>query len=178
MRRRGRSPTIYKGTNTLPEEDEVMDEDDQTALVESLEMEAAEQMKQFQRYFSYIGYFAVAISLVFPFLCQEECSHQMISCWTHAMYAAIVHGLSLFLAQNNSQSHDFQGFVLTFLMVTIPALLWMIGAFHEDVEHFHIGLLLSNMTTFGGCILLRWDDRTTAASIQDLNGLKYAHKTL
>lgn len=177
MIRRGRSPTVYQGTNTLPEE-QVMDEDDQTALVEALEKEAAEQLKQFQRYFSYIAYFAMFTALVFPLLCQEECSYQMTSCWIHALYSAVVHGLSLFLARNDSQSQDLRWFVLTFLLVAIPMFIWTMGAFHEDLEHFHIGLILSTMTTFGGCILLRWDDRSTFTSINDLKGLKYAQKTL
>jgi hypothetical protein len=178
MRRRGRSPTVYQGTNTPVPEDEVMDEDDQTALVEALEKECAEQLKQFQLYFTYIVYFAIVISLVFPLLCQEECSYQMTSCWTHALYSAIVHGLSLFLARNNSQSQDLRWFVLTFLLVAIPINVWVMGAFHEDIEHFHIGLILSTMPTFGGCIMLRWDDRSTFTSINDLKRLKYEYKTL
>jgi hypothetical protein len=177
MRRRGRSPTVHQGTNTVPE-DPVMDEDDQTALVEALEKEAAEQLKTFQLYFSCIGYFAMVLSLVFPLLCQEECSYQMTSCWTHALYSAMVHGLSLFLARNNSQSQGLRWFVLTFLLVAIPMFIWMMAAFNEDIEHFHIGLILSTMTTFGGCMLLRWDDNSTSTSINDLKGLKYAQKTL
>eukprot|EP00980_Cylindrotheca_fusiformis_P028333 scaffold22592_cov129-Cylindrotheca_fusiformis.AAC.19 len=176
MRRRGRSPTTYVGTNTVSNEDVMMDEDDQAALIAELEKEAAEQMEQFQRYFSYIGCFAIVISLGFPFLCQEECKYQLESCWIHATYASIVHGLSLYLARGKGK--DNKWFIMAFFCITIPLFLWVKGAFHEDVEHFHVGLALSNVTTFGGSILLRWDDRSTSASIQDLNRLKYPHKAL
>ncbi|CAJ1943134.1 unnamed protein product [Cylindrotheca closterium] len=177
MRRRGRSPTSYRGTNTTTEDD-VLDEDDQSELIEEIRLEAEAQMEQFQRYFTFIGFGAIAISLVDPFLCQEECEQQITSCWSHSIFSAVLHGAAVALARNQSNEQDFHWFLILFALVVIPMIFWVMDLFHEDIEHFHIGLLLSNMVTFVGCILLRWDDQSTFTSIDDLHDLKYAHKTL
>ncbi|KAL3936847.1 MAG: hypothetical protein SGBAC_007923 [Bacillariaceae sp.] len=184
MRRRGRSPTSYTGTNTASEDDDVMDEDDildeddQAELVEAVRREAEVQMKQLQLCFTYIGFGAIAIALLDPFLCYEECEQQLVSCWTHSILSAILHGGAVALARIESNEQDFHLFLLLFALVVIPMIFWVMDFFHEDIEHFHIGLLLSNMVTFVGCILLRWDDNSTFSAIDDLDALKYEHKTL
>ena len=175
MRRRGRSPTVYEGTNTLSDDD-CMDSDDQNLLVETLEKEAAEAMMRFRFFFVGIGYFAIAISLVLPLLCQEECRSQTLVCWVHSLYSSVLHGMSIFLAKNHG--NDFSLFVVTFILASIPMIVWLIGRFEYDLEHFHLGLALANMTTLSGCMLLRWDDKVTKKLIEELNEMKYSHKTL
>lgn len=177
MRRRGRSATSYRGTNTVSEDD-VMDEDDQSELVEEIFLEAEAQMRRFQSYFKCIGVGAMTIALVDPFLCQEECEQQIASCWTHSIFSSILHVAAVALARNQNDEQDFRWFLTLFGLVVLPMILWIMDLFHEDVEHFHIGLLVSNMVTFAGCILLRWDDQSTSTAINDLDDLKYAHKTL
>jgi len=178
MRRRGRSPTVYEGTNT--ETIEYLDSDDQDELLESLEIEAAEAIRRFRLYFVLVACFAIFLSLILPLLCQEECSEQALFCWTHSIYASILHGLSIFLAKNAGKrsNQDFHWFVLTFVLVSIPMLVWTLGKIKDDIEHFHLGLALGNMTTLSGCMFLRWDDQSTAKSLQELHGLKYEHKSL
>ena len=174
MRRRGRSPTVYEGTNTLS--DDYMDSDDQNVLVETLEKEAAEAMMRIRFFFVSIGYFAIAASLVLPFLCQEECSAQSLSCWGHSIYSSILHLMSISLAKK--QASDFNLFMVTFILASLPMIVWLMGKFEYDIEHFHLGLTLANMTTLTGCMLLRWDDSETAKSLEELNELKYTHKSL
>lgn len=177
MRRRGRSPTSYRGTNTVTEDD-ALDEDDQNELIEEIQREAEAQMKQFQRYFTFIGAIAIGIALADPLLCQEECEKQTVACWMHSIFSAIMHGAAVALARNKRNEQDLHWFLTLFALVVLPMLCWMMDLFHEDIEHFHIGLLLSNMVTFVGCMLLRWDDNSTTNSINDLHSLKYAYKSL
>lgn len=177
MRRRGRSPTSYRGTNTAPEDD-LMDEDDQNELIETMQREVEAQMQQFQHYFTLIGFGAIAIALLDPFLCQEECAEQMVSCWTHSVFSAVVHGATVVLARNKSYVQDFHWFLTVFALVVLPIVFWMMDFFHDDIEHLHIGLSLCNMVTFAGCMLLRWDGKCTSISVNDLHKLKYEHKTL
>ena len=174
MKRRGRSPTVYEGTNTLS--DDCMDSDDQTLLVETLEKEAAEAMMRFRYYFVSIGNFAIAASLVLPLLCQEECRSQSLFCWVHSIYSSLLHGMSISLAKK--PGNDFSLFVMSFILASIPMIVWLMGRFEYDVEHFHLGLALSNMITLTGCMLLRWDDTVTRKSLKELNELKYSHKSL
>lgn len=155
-----------------------MDEDDQNELVEAIRLEAEQQTKNFRRYFTYIGAGAIVIAISDPFICQEECAQQLTSCWTHSIFSAIFHGVAVVLARRASNGQDFHWFLLTFAFVAIPMILWIMGLFHEDIEHLHIGLLLSNMITFSGCLLLRWDDHSTSIAIGDLHDSKYGHKTL
>ena len=177
MRRRGRSPTTYSGTNTAPET-QYIDRDDQDELVASLEDEATYQTKQFQKYFGFIGAFALLASLLYPLLCQEECSSRWIPCWMHATSSSVAHGLAIHQSRNDIQSQFSKWQLLALLLVGTPFSLWLLGKFPDDIEHFHLGLIIGNVVTFVGTMILRWDTLSTKKAIEDLHGEKYAYKTL
>jgi TRAP-type uncharacterized transport system fused permease subunit len=155
-----------------------MDKDDQDALVESMEDEAWQQTKQFQRFFGFVGGFAVLVSLAYPLLCQEECSVRWTTCWIHSIVSSVNHVCAILLSRRNQRSQDFQLLVATIFLVAAPSALWVFGNFAEDVEHFHVGLLVGNLVTFLGALLLRWDIESTSKALDDLNGAKYEHKSL
>lgn len=187
MRRRGRSPTPHHGTNTDPHHDEndndFLDSDDQNALVASLEAEYRSQAKQFQLAFGLVGGFAMAASLLYPFLCEEECSTRLLACWTHTAVAVVAHGLSILLSRieqhGSSQTTRSMALLVGASSLTlVPVLLWVAGFFHDDIEHFHLGLVLGNAVTLTGSMLLRWDAHSTRIALEDLNGAKYEHKSL
>ena len=180
MRRRGRSPTCHMGTNANTEE--YLDKDDQDALVESLEVEALAQNRQFQTYFGIVGGFAALISLIYPLLCQQECSSQWFTCWFHALVSLFAHLGAIYLSRTDPSSLRAQQplavVALTTVVIVIPILLWIMGFFSEDIEHFHIGLTIGNLVTFVGTMLLRWDVYSTTKALEDLHGAKYEHKSL
>ena len=155
-----------------------MDEDDQKELIQTIQREVEAQVQQFQHFFTLIGLGAIAIALVDPFLCQEECKEQLFSCWAHSIFSAVLHGAAVVLARNGSNAGDFHWCLTVSALVLLPIVFWMMDFFHDDIEHLHIGLSLSNMVTFAGCMLLRWDGKSTSISINELHRLKYAHKTL
>jgi hypothetical protein len=66
----------------------------------------------------------------------------------------------------------------TVLLVVIPVILWLTGKFADDIEHFHVGLVVGNLVTFVGSMMLRWDVRSTTRFLEDLHGAKYEHKSL
>ncbi len=211
MKRRGRSPTKKSRSTNAILDGEMIDTDDQELLIRSLEEEAHQQSQLFQKAFAAVGGFAMVISLlVYPFLCHEECSQRLISCWTHAIVSCVTHGLSIQCSRcrnrkdncdedeqddddkNNKSDEDdgidpmilaisiwktklFQGAVVLNLL---PLLLWIVGFFDQDLEHFHLGLVLGNVVTLVGAFLLLWDVQSTRQALDELNGAKYEHKSL
>lgn len=208
MRRRGRSPTERReATNgvTSSEDDSdddavVLDSDDQEALIRSLEVDARKQSKLFQEAFTAIGCFAMFMTLfVYPFLCFDECSKRLVSCWTHAIVSCGTHVVSIVLSRsmNNpddklDDQHDTHYdsplptsafwttplFGLAVCLHILPLFLWVYGAFDQDIEHFHVGLVIGNIVTLSGASILLWDVHSTRQAIADLHGAKYEHKSL
>ena len=177
MKRRGRSPTPRKEII----QDDPLDEQDQQQLIESLEQEAAQQTRQFQLFFSIVGSFAILVALSYPFLCPTECSTKWISCGIHSLYSAINHGLMILSVSRddiNSRAHGRWFYALS-LYTIIPFAIWLLLAnFDLDREHFHLGLIIGNVVTWIGCVLLRWDTTSTRRALDDLHAAKYEHKSL
>lgn len=210
MRRRGRSPTErFKATNSALDASEeengdnavILDTDDQEELIRTMEEEAKKQSQLFQTAFSLVGGFAMVVSLfVYPFLCHDECSQRLFSCWTHAIVSCGTHGLSVKVSRStnrypNGVDHieddinDDAGpapifpslpslFGILVVLHVLPLVLWVLGAFDRDVEHFHLGLVLGNLVTLLGSFLLYWDAQSTQQALNDLHGAKYEHKSL
>jgi hypothetical protein len=156
-----------------------MDIDDQDLLVHSLEDQAFQQTKDFQRYFGLVVGFAVLVSLVYPLLCQEECSTQWAACWIHAAVSSLTHALSILLSRKDPpSSRDLPLLLATSVPTVIAVLLWLAGKFAEDIEVFHLGLILGNIVSFMGSLLLRWDIQSTKTALEELHGAKYEHKSL
>lgn len=189
MRRRGRSPTERWSTNAEQDDDSdvsvILDTDDQEEMIRQLERDAQKQSRFFQSFFSVVGGFGMVVSLfIYPILCQEECSQRIVPCWAHALVSSGAHGLSIKLSQAKMNyeeprlpfSSGFFGILI--ILHVVPPLLWVIGVFDQDVEHFHLGLALGNLVTLVGALLLLWDEQSTRKALNDLNGAKYEHKTL
>jgi len=134
---------------------------------------------------------------VYPFLCHDECSQRLVSCWTHAMFSCGTHGLSIRLSRSmnlQETKKDKEGmeydpspsvafwttdlFHVGVALNILPLVLWVVGLFHQDVEHFHLGLALGNVVTFLGSSILLWDVHSTRHALADMNGAKYEHKSL
>jgi hypothetical protein len=228
MRRRGRSPTRqFEATNSAFETssddddedddggDTMMDTDEQDELIRSMEEDAQKQSQLFQTAFSLVGGFAMVTSLfVYPFVCHDECSQRLLSCWTHAIISSGTHGLSIKISRSMNRCYPRRSaddadnggdddvnsnydkdplipippppfsfakstlFGILVLLHVAPLLLWVMGGFDQDVEHFHLGLLLGNLVTLLGSFLLLWDLQSTRQALSDLNGAKYEHKSL
>jgi hypothetical protein len=161
-----------------PESLLLLDEDDQEQLLQSLEQEVAKQARQFQKLFALVGGFAFLVSLFYPFLCATECSSKwIIICWTHAVYSATMHGIVILISRDLRQQSRQAIYCLSILII-IPIILWILGKFADDIEHFHLGLMIGNIVTFVGWLLLRWDARSSGKALDDLNSAKYEHKSL
>ena len=202
MRNRGRSPTeSSRATNAAQDSsshDEMLDTDDQEELIKSLVAQSQRQAKFFQTVFAGVGFFAMVISLFFyPFICRDECSSRPISCWTHAFISCGTHAVSIKMSQSlnmlvyghgETQASDpmlppralFQSWVFLVWVAVhlLPLLLWVIGSFDGDTEHFHVGLTLGNLVSMVGALTLLWDAYTTREAFADLIGAKYEHKSL
>jgi hypothetical protein len=202
MRKRGRSPTEnLHSTNAVhdgSDHDDILDTADQDELIETLDAESRSQSKRFQTAFAVVAIFAMAISLfVYPFLCHDECSTRPILCWSHAILSCGSHALSIKLSLAMNVLVDPHGhlkpsdpmfppravlespmFVLGAVAHVVPVLLWVLGTFHQDMEHFHIGLTLGNLVTLLGALTILWDTYTTRQALDDLYGAKYEHKSL
>jgi hypothetical protein len=184
MRRRGRSPTTstkptFDDDNNDNEEEqaEFLDQDDQDTLVDSLAQEVAHQTQQFQNMFRMVVGFAVVVSLFYPLLCQDECSssqYWVVKCWTHALYSALNHALVIVLVTNKQNMMPFLAAGTLVPLVVV----WMLGFFSEDIDHFHIGLIIGNVVTLLGSFLLRWDAQSTRNGLVELDASKYRHKAL
>lgn len=174
-------------------EDLIMDTDDQEDLIQSLQEQAQEQVQLFQKAFLVVGVLAIVITLfVYPFLCYEECSLRRLSCGTHAIFSSISHGLMIYSSQYlrlQSPHNDAllvlpvsilksTPFLLATILNVIPIISWVTGAFHLDVEHFHLGLVVGNVLTLLGSFLLVWDAQSTQQALDELYGAKYEHKSL
>jgi hypothetical protein len=212
--RRGRTKNATSSTSSLANVDEnddmdqddyssdeceLMDEDDQNALVQSYHAQAAAQSQFFQKVFGYgIGGLAMVLSLALPVLCPEECAVLGArSCWGHAVYACVVHAWSvhpflfrppqtpapsiddkaalLALSTNNDPGYFV---VVGMTLQLIPLIMWLAGFFNHDEDHFHLGLMIGDVVTFGGAWLIRWDMQSTDRLLLDLNNAKYEHKSL
>jgi hypothetical protein len=156
----------------------LLDEDDQEQLLQSLEQEVAKQTRQFQKLFALVGGFALLVSLFYPFLCATECSSQWIICWTHAVYSATMHGMVILISRDLRQQARQALIYCLAILIIIPIILWILGKFADDIEHFHLGLMIGNIVTFVGWLLLRWDARSSGKALDDLNSAKYEHKSL
>lgn len=212
LRKRGRSPSAplqYRYTNAVNNEecssedydddDEIiLDTDDQEDVIHSLQEQSYRQSKQFQTLFFGVGVFAMIISLVYPFLCHDECSSRLFSCWSHTLVSCGSHVLSIKLSRSLQYLEDENGELRpladpmlpphsvlaspTFLAAAganlVPLVLWISGAFDQDIDHFHIGLVMGNMVTLVGSIIVLWDWYSTRQALAELNGAKYEHKSL
>jgi hypothetical protein len=178
MRRRGRSPTSRKSidnNNNKEDEVEFLDQDDQDELVDSLAQEITHQTQQFQNMFRVIAGCAVVVSLLYPLLCQDECSSQWLVCWTHAVYSALNHVVVVIVLVTEKKN------IMPFLAagtLVVPLVVWMLGFFSKDIDHFHMGLIIGNVVTLFGSFLLRWDAQSTQNALQELDASKYRHKAL
>lgn len=176
-----------------------MDTDDQDDLIHSLQEDARKQSELFQKAFAAVGGFAMVTSLlVYPFLCHDECSKRLASCWTHAIVSCGTHGLSIRLSrsmnyprQHSDAEEDDYGpsplfvafwktplFAAAIALHILPLVLWVVGVFDQDVEHFHLGLVFGNVVTLLGSSILLWDVYSTRRALSELNGAKYEHKSL
>jgi hypothetical protein len=202
MRKRGRSPTeCFQATNAVrdaADQAEMLDTDDQEAFIQSMEAESRRQSKFFQTAFLGVGVFAMVVSLfVYPLLCQDECSSRVLSCCAHAIASCGTHGFSIKISRSLNSLVDELGdskpsdpmlppraviespiFLLWSVANLLPFVLWVVGVFDRDVEHFHIGLALGNLVTSMGALSLLWDTYTTRQAFADLHGAKYEHKSL
>jgi len=186
---------------------EILDTQDQEQFIQKMEEESRRQSQLFQTIFEYVGVFAMIMSLVFyPFVCQEECSIRFGSCLIHAIVSCGTHALSIKISRSMTKSMNGHGnshesesrlpqsatavaglgttpILLLLVVVWVvahlaPLLLWVFGSFHEDLEHFHIGLTIGNFVTMMGTVILLWDAHTTCEAFTDLYGAKYEHKSL
>ena len=184
MRHRGQSPTSTKPTIDVNDNDneeekaEFLDQDDQDKLVEKMAQEVAHQTQQFQKMFRMVAGFAVVVSLFYPWLCQDECarpnSQYWLVCWTHALYSALNHALVIVLVAKKEKVMPFLAAGTLVPLVVV----WIFGFFSEDIEHFHIGLVIGNVVTLLGSFLLRWDAQSTRNALVELDASKYRHKAL
>jgi hypothetical protein len=214
MRRRGSPTARFEATNSAFEsseedddDDMIMDTDEQEELIRFMQEDAQKQSQLFQTAFSLVGGFAMVISLfVYPFLCHDECSQRLFSCWAHAIVSCGTHGLSIKLSRSMNPRYPTSGmeddddggggrknddllippfslvkstlFGILVVVHVLPLLLWVMGIFDKDVEHFHLGLVLGNVVTLLGSFLLLWDAQSTREALSDLDGAKYEHKSL
>lgn len=177
-----------------------MDEDDQRALVESHHKEAAAQGRFFQAAFGYgIGSFAVAMSAFLPLLCREECAASgAVPCWGHAAYSCLAHAWAVWpfifcrpkqqeggasaaagnLPPPSSARDPDRHLAVGLALQLVPPVLWLAGAFDRDEDHFHLGLMIGNLVTYGGAWLILWDARCTDRLLRDLRDAQYKHKSL
>eukprot|EP00934_Nitzschia_sp_Nitz4_P005643 Nitzschia sp. Nitz4//scaffold11_size288233//18932//19585//NITZ4_000730-RA/size288233-processed-gene-0.200-mRNA-1//-1//CDS//3329533942//5633//frame0 len=207
--RRGRSPTPHVVNNsTIPDDDkettEFLDSDDQRALIATLRAEAQTHQRQLQRAFVVLGGTGSFLSLIFPWLCPEECSIQPMRCWIHALMAALLHVSSIAFVGKNTTTDRLQRFQFGILEVsTLVAHLWcllmciVVGLGHDssllwlgapsssttqglstEMNWFHVGLCAGNLVTYMGAWLLQWDARSTSQALQELQQAQYDHKTL
>ncbi|KAG7342210.1 hypothetical protein IV203_007302 [Nitzschia inconspicua] len=193
-RRRGRSPTkefastdaasaVARGDNTIDEDSpvELLDEDEQKALVDKLKADAAAQSRFFQRLYGYgIGGFATIFSLCFPLLCPDECHKERV-CWIHAVYSSLTHVWTVhpfLVPSTKSQLYRWNG-IISLIVQVIPWLIWMFGtAFLQDEDQFHLGLMIGNLVTYLGSFLIDWDMNSTNRALKELDDAQYKHKAL
>jgi hypothetical protein len=178
MRRRGRSPTLHIGTNTRTQQHDLLDEDDQDTLVKSLETESLEQSRRFQIFFSYVGGFALLVSLGFPVISHEECSAQWLTCWSHSLVAAVAHCCSIALGQADPHASISTFAKSGIALISLTVILWVVGVTSDSFDHFHLSLICGNIVTFLGAGLLRWDIENTLTDLEELKAAKYEHKSL
>ena len=201
VKRRGRSQTpADQCTNAASHGREdgepvcYMDEDDQDELVTSLQDDAIRQAKQFHKFFAFVCLFAIFVTVLYPWLCPVDCSNKQFRCWIHTGYSVLLHALDIALQkhtpfENTPQSTmigmkaalfiSSRGLILAAASLTVlPLVLLLVGAITDDVEDFHLGLIVGNMVTFGGLVLLRWDAASTNRALEELNGSKYKYKDL
>ena len=204
MRRRGRSLTpVNQSTNAedhndcsnynqegVGEQATFIDEDDQEKLVLSLQVDAIRQAEQFRRFFAVVCVFAILVTIAYPLLCRTYCSSQPRLCWIHSAYSSILHGVIIALQyyvplrgpqlgkitmEANTESSSRSAILLTAILITLPLLL---GVLKNDAEDFHLGLIIGNMVTFVGMLLLRWDAASTRRALEELHASKYKYKDL
>jgi hypothetical protein len=259
--RRGRSPTpktVEQVTNASHEDDDnddhspatnatelFLDEDDQAALVQTLQEDATRQARYFQTLFSWVCGFAILVSATYPWLCASTClahgdndndnnqgsdvtlEEQRLyyflprrHCWIHSLYSVTCHGLVIYLtvllmsvpslplvrvgeeetpitssnsnSNNKLQTSNHRPMTLLAAIVTFgPVALWRMkwwessdkNVFYssivgEEEEHFHLGLMIGNIVTFLGLLVLRWDALSTRLALQELDAAQYKHKAL
>lgn len=169
----GNSLTGYaESTNTTGQ---LVDEDDQKKLVESLRRDSKTQNLFFQNVFFYgIGGPAIIFSLVLPLLCREECTYdgnsnhtKVVLCWSHSIYSSLLHAWTVYALTTDTC-------VRIIIFQTVPILIWITG--NEDYLHFT--LLISNAITFITAQLLYWDRQSTEKQFEELNRARYKHKEL
>mmetsp|Transcript_2494 Transcript_2494/g.5434 ORF Transcript_2494/g.5434 Transcript_2494/m.5434 type:complete len:207 (+) Transcript_2494:97-717(+) len=201
--RRGRSPTAYAGsTNDGSGHDddddtygagrvvESMDEDDQKALIEKLRNQAMNQQVFFQQLFGYgVGGFGVVLSLALPIICQEECQFMQIECWSHSFISLGLHILAVYpfvvgttptptTTARDNHARKFQQKMIGVVSQLLPFIVWLLGWFGDDRDHFHLSLLIGNAITFFGHHFIMWDIESTNKAICDLEKAQYNHKSL
>lgn len=199
--RRGRSPTTYTGTtngsaNASDDKNvEPMDEDDQKALVENIRKEATAQSRFFQLLFGYgVGGFGVALSLVLPLLCDEECKDAKLECWCHALFSFLLHVWSVYPFVVKTSFSDASSLspmdystslmearwkqVVGLALQMLPVVLWLGGGMGDDPAYFHLVLLIGNVISYLGSRVILWDIHSTNRALADLEGSQYRHKSL
>jgi hypothetical protein len=252
--RRGRSPTpktVEQVTNASLEDDDddddnddspttttnnelFLDEDDQAALVQTLQEDATRQARHFQTLFSWVCGFAILVSATYPWLCASTCLAQdgdnnhikgsdvtleeqrlyyflpRRNCWIHSLYSITCHGLVIYLTLSllpapsplmrvgeedtpiTSNSKFQRPMILVAAILTFgPVGLWKMrwlenrdtsvvysSAVGDEEEHFHLGLMIGNIVTFLGLLVLRWDALSTRQALQELDAAQYKHKAL
>ena len=167
-----------------------IDEDDQEKLVLSLQADAIRQTEQFRRFFAFVCVFAILVTVAYPLLCRTYCSNQPRICWIHSGYSSILHGVIIALQyyvplsgpqpgkitmEANAVASSRNAILLTAILTTLPLLL---GVLKNDAEDFHLGLIIGNMVTFVGMLLLRWDAASTRRALEELHASKYKYKDL
>ena len=60
-----------------------------------------------------------------------------------------------------------------------PWIIWFFGSsFAHDEDHFHLGLMIGNIVTILGSLLIRWDMESTNKALKDLDDARYKHKAI
>ena len=182
-KRRGRSKTRYSESTNADQNEEPMDEDDQIEFIKSLEKEAADQTHFFQAVFGFgIGGMAIIFSLIFPLLCPDECNvdrETAIACWSHSVFSSGGHAWSVYpFVFRRSLSTGSPPIAIDVALQAIPIVLWFIGFFSKDEDHFHLALLMGNIVTFLGARMIHWDIQSTKRSLENLDAARYSHKSL
>ena len=179
LNRRGRSQTRYS-ESTNADQDELIDEDDQQELIESLQREAAIQSRFFQNIFGFgIGGMAIVFSLIFPLLCPDECAAEgMGACWSHSVFSSALHAWSIHPFVLKTLSTRSPTTIIDVALQMIPILLWLTGFVSRDEGLFHFALLVGNIVTFIGAHLIYWDMKSTETALGNLDAARYKHKSL
>lgn len=154
---------------------ELIDEDEQDQIVNTLEEEVTNQINQSNRFASIIGYLAVILNIILAVL--NPFAEMNVLLWAHATVSSGFHlysTLSHAVDTTKDNQHDISLVVLAILSCLLLAIL---GADHPMFD-LHFVLFIGNLLTTSFAVWLRRDSMATLCAIHELEAAKYKYKSL